>query len=271
MKRSHTQGNRLLRNDDGSIYGVVLAADYCGQHEMGISHIHSIFGMKGGDTDFGGHTAGWDASDRIQVMDISHERKEGRRKVMDNGVAITTGRPDADMLAHLLRRYDDAAFIGAWDDGDFAIAGYDEDGRLLVSMIHEGIALQDIAIWIGGTGSNPFKRGGLVIARPSLTPQPLIDTFNAAQAERRALAAAAEETGIRDRIIAARSSPYRPSIPFYALSPSWTHEARKGDTEHPVMFFLNPADSSRHNHGWFTVEELDQWIKGDGPVMKEKV
>jgi len=41
------------------------------------------------------------------------------------------------------------------------------------------------------------------------------------------------------------------------------------DTEHPVIFFLNPKDQVNNNHGWFTVEDLDKWISGTGPVIRK--
>jgi len=35
-----------------------------------------------------------------------------------------------------------------------------------------------------------------------------------------------------------------------------------------VIFWLNPVDGRRNNHGYFTVEELAQWTQGTGPVPK---
>lgn len=270
MKRSHTQGNAVLRDEDGTIYGVLLAADYVGQHEGGIERLQQTFGIKGGDADFAGHSATWDLSDRVHLMPIEHERREGRRRIVEQGLAVTTDRPDAGMLGEFLQRYDDAPVIGAWDDSDFAIAGYGDEGQAVVRMITDAVSNVDLAIWIGGVGGNPFARGGLAIARNSLVPKDLIATFDQTKQAERALKAAADATGIAERLLAMRARHGLVSLsPYHALSPKWTPAERNGDTAHRVIFFLNPSDGQRNNHGWFTVEELDQWIIGKGPIPKE--
>lgn len=268
MMRANTRANTILRRDDGQIYGIVLGADYVGQHECGIGHLQRLFGMEGGLSGFTGHGATYDASDRVALQTISPRRHVGRRKIEERALSLSTGRRDPEWLADILRRYEEDPIVAAWDDGDFAIAAYGDEAEETVRLIHEGIQTIDVAMWIGGTGGNPFARGGLAIARPSLTPEHLKETFDAAQKDRRDLQAAADETGIRERIIASVRSRM-PTMPFFALSPTWTHDARRGETAHPVMFWLNPVDSRRDNHGYFTVEELDQWIERRGPIPKE--
>lgn len=34
------------------------------------------------------------------------------------------------------------------------------------------------------------------------------------------------------------------------------------------MFWLNPMNQKKYNHGWFTIEELQQWAKDNGPIVK---
>ena len=50
---------------------------------------------------------------------------------------------------------------------------------------------------------------------------------------------------------------------FYALSPRWAD-----DTKQDVRFWLNPAEQHAYKSGWFTVEELKQWSKDEGPILK---
>jgi hypothetical protein len=78
---------------------------------------------------------------------------------------------------------------------------------------------------------------------------------------------AAKATGIEEKVCAALKSDFG-GKPFYALSPSWKN---KQNTKHKVVFWLNPTDQQKNNYGWFTVEELEQWIEGKGPIpMKKK-
>lgn len=92
--------------------------------------------------------------------------------------------------------------------------------------------------------------------------------------ERNRLQAAADATGIVQRIEAANRACGRRFPPFrwHALSPDWAAGFRvdgKGfETDCDVVFFLNPAQQDRNNFGWFSVEELDLWLSGLGPIVK---
>ena len=47
-------------------------------------------------------------------------------------------------------------------------------------------------------------------------------------------------------------------------------EERK-HTKYEVVFWLNPQEQQIYDANWYTVEQLDQWAKGEGPVIKTKV
>jgi len=160
------------------------------------------------------------------------------------------------------RYKEDTDIVGAFSDRDFAVCGYTEKGLQTVELISEGLRSLDLALWMGGA-ANIFGRGGLVIVRPSLTPQVYIDKFNDDVLERRKLQEAARQTGIEARLTDALGA-----YPYHALSPSWNVKLAKSPTKHPVVFWLNPANQKAYTYGWFTVEELEQWARGKGPVLK---
>lgn len=128
--------------------------------------------------------------------------------------------------------------------------------------------------------NNPFSHAGLVIAIVSRMPEQARAAVDASDAETVRLEEAVEATGIRERIEARRKdlSGWSGGPAFHALAPRWSSSIRtvmrEGEevalaTEHPVVFFLNPARQKDHNHGWFTVEELDLWLEGGGPVIRK--
>jgi hypothetical protein len=84
------------------------------------------------------------------------------------------------------------------------------------------------------------------------------------------LTKAASKTKIKIKLDKARAARVnksgRSTFGYYALSPSWLKSDR--ESKHPVMFWLNPMDQQDNNYGWFTVEELEQWIQGKGPIPK---
>ena len=61
---------------------------------------------------------------------------------------------------------------------------------------------------------------------------------------------------------------------YYALSPRWAASIKgtkngEVETKYGVVFWLNPCDQYKNNYGHFTVEELQQWAKGEGPIPKK--
>ncbi len=62
---------------------------------------------------------------------------------------------------------------------------------------------------------------------------------------------------------------------YYALQPMWASKIKStkdGEikTQYPVVFFLNPINQNECNFGWFTVEQLLDWIDGKGPIPKDQ-
>lgn len=270
MKRSNTHENAVLRDESGRGYAVVLAGTYTAEHEWGVGRLQKRFGIEGGVGGFDAYTATRDASAEMIGGDLETTRRLGRRKLVDTGRFLSTDR-DVKPAEHLQLQDPETPLTGAFDENDFAIAGFDDATADMVASIEEGVPMLDIAIWMGSS-SNPFARGGLIIARPSLVPAMLIERFDAMQNDADALRRAGLDTGIAERVKAAKKGVrLGPSlmIPYLALTPVWTHEDRKGDTRHAVMFWLNPADKGEA-FGYFTVEELDQWIEGGGPVLEGK-
>lgn len=265
MKRSNSFDNHILKNEEGTTYGAFLAADYTAEHESGIAGIHGSLGMKAGDSDFSGFIASGNISSQFHLLDIKSRIRQGKKTIAKNGIALSM--QNDPQIETLLYNHEDHPLVGAWDDRSFAIGGYGKEGEDLIHILHEGIKLGDLAIWLGGNGDNPFGRNGLAIARPSLTPPHLIEKFNAVKKDRRELLEAARMTGIEERVVAGVRA-YGFGIPFFALSPVWTQEKRKKDTAHPVMFWLNPVGKDV-NYGYFTVEELELWIQGKGPILKK--
>jgi hypothetical protein len=114
-------------------------------------------------------------------------------------------------------------------------------------------------------------------------PKETLDQLVAMDKDAEALKKAAKKTGIVQKIDkinktaqdAEKKKSGRPysfgNDPngYFALSPRWAFDNEKDKTKHPVMFWLNPQNQKDNNFGWYTVEELDQWINGEGPVPKE--
>lgn len=272
MKLSNAHNSQILRAEDGGhIFGVSLSGDYTAEHENGCNDIHHKFAIRGGDGDFEDYCGKPIGAFPMRTFTVPAVKATKRKEGAPEGFGVTTETYDADYFIGMMNNYGMYDFSSAWDERNFMIAGFTDEGKKAVEVIIEGFKQKDLAVWTGSRGV--FGTGGLAIVRPSLTPLDKIQFFNEKQAARRKLDKAAEETGIKERILAkmgGNGQRWNVSIPFYALSPVWISEEKKAESDHPVMFFLNPGDQKNFNYGYFTVEELDQWINGKGPIIKEK-
>lgn len=270
--KTAVQTNCQILTDGDVVYGIFLAADFTAEHENGISGIKSCFGISQDPQTFadqkitrnGGIVSAIRSNrkERLYKGNKSEERKTESALILAN-------ESSKDRCFDLTSRFsEDVIIAGAFDEREFTIRGYGPQGIAAVEIIAEGFKEDDIAIWMGGGGVNPFERGGLVIARYSMVPENLVATFDKGLAEARLLKEAGEATGIRELIMEKIKGRY--GVAFFALNPKWAFGDFKNKTAHPVVYWLNPFDQQNNNYGYFTVEELEQWTRGEGPIPKEK-
>ncbi|MFZ3481611.1 hypothetical protein [Sphingomonas sp. 3-13AW] len=259
----------------GQIAGVHLAPDSVGQHQIGIDPLLRRLGAPEPDSHglrtFDEHLI--PSLGSFERTELTHEEKlyldagSKAKKLRSTSTALCVGG-NLEHAVEECRRYSPLSLItGAWDDASFAIRGYGDEGRRIIDLVQEGLATGDLAIWI--SGSIDLGYGHLCLARRSLVPTALVEAFNSEIEDRRRLLAAADATGIADKLQSiGRMSVLGRGRPYHALSPAWIDHERAKHSVHPVKFFLNPSQQNLNNFGWFTVEELEQWIEGRGPVPK---
>jgi len=269
-----------LLEDGGDVIGFLLKADYCAEHEHGMRGLASLFRI-GEDREavgLAGRTAGHVPEGRAVLLGEfpalppdSHRKAKpvgrGLALVVDRFLAYRAPEEDDAFLGQLAgshgwRLTDDEA-VAAWGERSFAIFAYSERAKAAVTRLHGAIMSGDFAAWLGGGATgNPFGRDGLVVAVASMVPEAGARVMLEADVESRRLRAAVEATGIEERLREAGKG-------YYALSPRFREDGDGLETGHPVVFWLNPRDQRESNFGWFTVEDLDGWIEGRGPVVSE--
>ena len=144
-----------------------------------------------------------------------------------------------------------------WGESGFDVTVWGAARVGALAEIHQALLKGQLTVSTGQS-ANPFGRGGLhliIAARlPETFKQSVLDTDTAHQALRIALA----ETGIEAAIAKAGKG-------FYALSPRFWQDGEKK----VLKCFLNPREQSKYNSGWFTIEELQDWLLEKGPVIKK--
>jgi len=262
---------------DGVVIGVHLAPNSVGQHSMGIDWLLHRLGAASADAyglrEFDGHVVR--SIPEWTTRTASHEERHldmgARRRRLFTSSATLCVEGHVEHAMEVTTRYgQDSVVTGAWDDSSFAIRGWEDEGRRIVDTVQEALQALDLAVWV--SGDVEFGHGHLCIVRRSSVPMAMVRKFDDAVAGRRRLQDAAATTGIAERLTAiGQMSPLGRMRPYYALSPSWIDEETAKRSAHPVKFFLNPSRQDVNQSGWFTVEELDEWIAGRGPIPKKGI
>ncbi len=254
----------MQRAHNASILGGVvvnLGADYCAEHEWGIKGICEHFGIP-----IEVHRKALGIEGRtITEIPTGLYLVEGDNKIalvfdgylgyQDEHRQLKVGWKD---LSSELKG-EGPKLITAWDEKSFGLVAFTDEDCNFLRKLHQAFIEKDVAIWLGGGGV--FQNAGLCIGIASQIPEENKKTMASSDADRLSLKEAATKTGIEKRLTKA-------GLKWFALSPRWTPSKDKERTTQPVVFWLNPMDQQNVNYGWFTVEELDQWIKGIGPIPK---
>ncbi len=276
MKRSPKV--EILSNDTGALCAILVGADYTAEHECGIGGLRDTAGVG-----IPARPQGIVSRSATGPVPVSLEIKKRiaipATRQKDTIAILRFGNfgpyHDVDYRSYL---WGTDLISGAWEQGRLCLVARGEAVNA-VSKLAEAMERGDFAIWMGGSGNNPFARSGVVLAIPSAIPPEKLQQMLDSDLGQNALLDDADATGVIERIKASQErnrGPYpgRPGqFGYYALQPGRTLKSRVGlpnpiETKHPVMFFMNPMDQASVNFGWFTVEELDAWLDGKGPCLK---
>jgi len=253
--RHTTKDSGLIRNAQGQVIGINMGWDFVSEHEWGTSTINGLLGIQGS-----GYGPDRYLATNFSNFYFSEVEIDG---VTWYTVAVSQNRhglenPDySNYLPQWFR--DDQEVIAAWSGHQgFVFAVRD---RSLYVVLQKQIQSGNVIVTgesIFASESNPFSNGGLKLLFYTEIPEDWVNDWTEAHLSLARLDDAVESTGIRQRLKEA-------GLGYYALRPAWTDDQESG-----VRFFLNPQDQKNNNYGWFTVTDLDAWIKGKGPIPKNE-
>lgn len=260
--------NEWMDDRFGNIIGVNLGADYCAEHELGINNLQDTLGVINNPNVFG-------IEKRI-INNFSGVLFEGNRLIIDSEWKLEwytqkkNSYSNIKCLNNTLTTY--------WDGESLAIAVPDSDKDKL-KLIADAIYNRDCAIWRGGGGI--FQNAGLCLGIVSKIPKEYKNVMFKSDKDIWELNQASDNIGIKKKIddynadwIKMRETESgsrcfnMPRCGYYALSPAWNVQNKK--TKYKVIYWLNPYHQDKNNDGWYTVEELEQWVLGQGPIPKKE-
>lgn len=285
MRRGYK--SELIKDDNDQLLGINLGADYCAEHEWGIDGIKNSFGV---DVDKSEKPfAKWWQS----ILSIVKQPKmgidkraitkcpnlvKGEHQISIRDYKKPKSKPTKHMVyyigfkpyhysssseneyyEHLIKSgiysvNETENVWGWWSENNFMIASINKQA---INALYEAFQNLDVTISVGA--GHVFKNGGLHLIIKSRISSEVIEEVYQQDVDNFNLKKAAVNTKIYEKLEKAGKG-------FYALSPRWKDEEKK-----EVVFWLNPEDQQNNNFCWCTVEDLEDWIKGEGKIPKQKV
>lgn len=257
MRRSGS-GSGFVHDEKGNLLGFFLKPDFCAEHEGGLSHLRQIFGVNTSEDDQCGVEAR-----RIRYVkdgDNLHYFSQAKKALL-TGQAFYKPTPLQQQIKEAAREFswelEECGFGSQWSDRGFSVCVTGAENVDNLEKIYQAFLEKDVLIMYGG-GNRVFSGGGLVVGIISALPEDIVTHIYKTDKDARELKLAAQKTGVYDLIGHEH---------YFALSPRWANE--DVDSLYPVIFWLNPTDQETNAYGYFTVEQLIDWITGkapDGPI-----
>lgn len=247
----------------GWVIGISLGWEFVSEHENGISGLRQEFGIP----DMRRGLLGADARTITKVPESLKffPDLDGYAYLLCSDLL---GWKESDMTSsnfnRILRCSGKEELSAAWDDHSFGISmsndGIVTAGKILLGQIYEAFTRLDAMIYVSGREGT--GNGSLILDIRSRLPKGMLDVMARADEDKLDLREAAERTGIVPKLKSADKL-------YFGLSPRWLRPEEEIKSDHPVIFWLNPMEQSKDNFGWFTVEQLEEWIEGKGPIPKQ--
>ena len=283
----------ILLDGTGKPYGVSLAPDCVAEHECGTRGIHAVLGV--GERPCGPglprRTATRGVKDRLVCRNPSDTDGKRADPWGPSGCAVlglcrveALGNPRGvdsflETMAEVLAYAKDGRTYvveGEWDSSGFALYAQGVEATEVLGMLRDALSTGDAAVWIDRPDRRRLKRS-LVVAVASRVPEETRERLEAQDVDAENLEREASATGIRARIDAMGHvrglSEWSPRFGYFALTPEWRRNVNLEGrlTAYQVAFWLNPLDQKSFKVGWYTVEDLDAWLRDKGPVLKPLV
>jgi hypothetical protein len=257
--------------DGSTLIGINLGSDYVAEHEWGIKELRSDFGISekyvlgkvgfettkiqqiskrfglftGKNNSIGAGYGRYEHTDKNDVTNFFYKEDKqfgfysGILKEMENG---------------LFYRKDNLEISGAWDSSTFAFLMTKSHKQHYDELIN-AFETKNIAMSLGK--SKIFENGGLNFLIYDKIPK---ETFQHAidqHLSTNRLNVKVAKIGLAEKLT-------KRGLKWYALSPKWVNNDEKD-----IVYWLNPYNQESVNYGWFTEEQLLQWIDGIGPIPKK--
>ncbi len=174
--------------------------------------------------------------------------------------------------------------VTAWDGKTFGVGVVGKKEADWLEFLYEQFKKKNIAIaMINIHPNNPFSNASLSLAILDRLPQETLDQMYAVDKKHYDLEDYEKKIGmtkLKEKVKKQRQEksrndphfePYKSLHYYMACSPRWINyedeekrekQKKKNETKYDISYWINYSDDD-DNAGWYTVEEIMEWLKGD--------
>lgn len=265
--RRGTQDVGLITNDLGiEVIGVNLGWDFVAEHEWGIKKLRAALGIPEVPVGYMERRI----NPRTDV--VFQDRNEGREAVLFYSPAWggrkQDGFKDFPELREAPRTYD--GIVGAWCDGDFGVHATTPESVAALRMVYAAFQAGNCVLTYGGSNT-PFGNSGLCLV--DITKISNTYLHERIEADHLGIKLAKLTKKTQDEVEQAWKdvgghvwlAGHPTNKPWFALVTKSFAEDGEEQT-----FLLNPSDQKIFAFGYYTLEQLLAWPKGEGPIWANK-
>ena len=259
-------------DDNHNMIAINLGSDFCSEHEWSIKGLNQTLGMSEDDNILGIERYRVTTPYPESIILFEPNKNEaGFIIVESDDVKYIPGKKLDDIARGELSICKEAELATAWCDSSLGVRVKKPKNIKHLQRIYKAILNKDAAVWFGG--GHVFKNAGLVIGIISAIGDKSKSEMYNAHLDQNNLRDASEKINIKQKIDVLNKEWYKNNngayyAPFgyYALRPAWISGK---ESAYNVMYWLNPREQKKNQAGWYTVENLLEWLEGKGPVLSK--
>lgn len=244
---------KLFFNED-KLVGIALQGGYAAEHEIGFKEIGEDFYLNSKKLGFDRYKV-----NKIPEYFIHGEFLIGKSKyyyLSASHYITTEENAKSYFVNHFSMRNRLLDICSSWSNRGFFIASRQPESCNHLKDLANNFQSKNISFYFGKMDANPFGTFGLYILVRDRINKKESDDLITVHKDAIRLEKIVEKTGIEKKLKKAGKF-------YYALSPQLQEDGT-------LLFWLNPPSGTGANYGWFTLEDLELWIKDKGPIVAEK-
>lgn len=285
MRRSGGSSRPEFIFQEDNLLGIQLGSDFCAEHEWGIKDLKThmkLISEEQADKKkiFGAERYKINSVHEYSIHFDTSEKDLEALLIFDPFVFDPNFTPSSYLkslsIEQLSKEYGislrsykniqnkkvEENIAAAWDSKSFGIHVKGEKEYKALNELYQHFISLDAILFLGKPPISVFSRSSLNIIIKSRIPKESIDFMHDQDKGIWQFKKYVEKTGIYEKLKKAGKtshflSPYRGKV---------SRDGKDIDSRVDIKFWLDTYGKERT--GWFTIEELEEWAEGKGPIVK---